>query len=75
MATQNEAVNRLYFPPPTLLSYADESGMTLGGSTCFLSYSAGQTIWMISEFKREEMLGKFNTDETLRDQIENLDLF
>ncbi len=74
LATQNEAISRLYFPPPTLLSYADDTGMTIGGSTCFLSYGAGRNVWMLPEFKREEMFGKFYTEENLDDQIDNFAL-
>ncbi len=59
LAEKDAAQMRLYYPPPTLVSYANEKGMEIGGSTCVLSIGVGRNIWAIPELRRMQMWGEF----------------
>ena len=59
LAEKDEAISRIYNPPPTLISYANRKRMQIGGSTCVFSMSIGRSITMVPELKREQMWGIF----------------
>ncbi len=71
LSTKDQAESRIYYPPPTLISYAEQEGMEIGGSTTVLSMGTGRNLYMIPELKRMQMYGKFYTEEDLNDQIED----
>jgi hypothetical protein len=68
---QDQAVSRIYYPPPTLLSHADQDGMEIGGSSVVLSMGTGRNLYMVPELKRMQMWGKFYKDLEGNPQIED----
>ncbi|MHA1820247.1 MAG: hypothetical protein ACTSVC_07230, partial [Promethearchaeota archaeon] len=61
-AQKDEAISKIYYPPPTLISYANKIGMKIGASTVIVSIGAGRNIFMIPEIKRIQMWCKFYND-------------
>jgi hypothetical protein len=71
LATKDQAVNRIYYPPPTLISFASQEGMEIGGSTVVVSTGTGRNLYMVPELKRMQMWGKFYKDLEGNPQIED----
>jgi hypothetical protein len=71
MASKDQAVSRIYYPPPTLISFANKEGMEIGGSTVFLSMGTGRNLYMVPELKRMQMWGQFYKDVEGNPQIED----
>jgi hypothetical protein len=71
LAEKDEAISRIYYPPPTLISYANKEGMQIGGSTCIISMGVGRNLTMVPELKRMQMWGKFYKDMEGNPQIED----
>ena len=71
LAEKDAAVSRIYYPPPTLISFANNEGMEIGGSTCVVSMGAGRNFWMVPELQRMQMWGKFYKDLEGNPQIED----
>lgn len=63
LALKDEAISRVFYPPPTLISYANKEGMQIGGSVCVVSMGVGRNIWMIPELRRMQMWANFWSQE------------
>ncbi|UYP47441.1 hypothetical protein NEF87_003726 [Candidatus Lokiarchaeum ossiferum] len=63
LAQKDEAISRVFYPPPTLISYANKEGMQIGGSVCMISMGVGRNIWMIPELRRMQMWANFWSQE------------
>ncbi len=71
LALEDQAISRIYYPPPSLISKATKEGMIIGGSTVILSTGTGWNLFMVPEIKYTQMWGKFYEESDLSDQLED----
>ncbi|MHA1672312.1 MAG: hypothetical protein ACTSYI_01665 [Promethearchaeota archaeon] len=71
LALEDQAISRIYYPPPSLISKATKEGMIIGGSTVILSAGTGWNLFMVPEIKYTQMWGKFYEESDLSDQLED----
>ncbi len=67
--TANDAAEtRLYFPPKSFLSHANEKGTELSESQCIISMGTGNNIWIVQNLEEQRVWGEFWVEEETEDE-------